>query len=87
MVAVYLVANHPVRIELIPNGTIVTGANVVNVANNTLPADFYKNYNTYMYSAGLFIRDIGITINNNMNTTPITTRTPALVLATNTPAI
>lgn len=87
MVAVYLTALHPTKIELIPNGTTVSGVDIVNVPNNTLPADFYMNYNTYMYTGGVFVRDSGITINNNMNTAPVYTHNKSLIVANNTPVI
>ena len=85
MVVVYLVNNHPTKAEVVPNGTSVTGANIVGIADSVIPNDFFMNYNTYLYSNGSLVRDPNITINNNVVVSPTFVHSPALIVADATP--
>lgn len=83
MIRVTLSGQTPVRIEIVPTGTVAE-ANQVIYANNAVPADFMMNFHTYIVSAGNLVRNVGIAIDNRILTTPTITHPNASLAACDT---
>lgn len=87
MVLIYLSGTQPVKAELVPTGFASSEANTVLVPNASVPSDFMMNFHTYTYTGGVFVRSVGVDIDDRILDAPVFLHERALVIGANTPLL